>query len=197
MSEPEPTAGSDPESPDVSDLRTAKIDAPADSLAEADPAAAESEPVDATEPELVDATGSEPAAPGFWSRASLAGTHYANRDGTWSWYAHRVTGFLIFVAVLVHVADRALVLVSPDSYNTVAAIYTHPAGVLLDVVVFGAVLYHALNGLRIIAIDTIAAAARIQGTLMRVVLVLWVLVMIPVTYQLLSYPLAQLFGSAT
>jgi succinate dehydrogenase / fumarate reductase cytochrome b subunit len=84
---------------------------------------------------------------------SLAGTHYADRNGVWSWYAHRVTGFLIFVVVLVHVADRVLVLSSPDSYNAVVAIYTHPAGVLLDFVVFGAVLYHALNGLRIIIID--------------------------------------------
>lgn len=125
---------------------------------------------------------------------SLAGTHYADRNGVWSWYAHRVTGFLIFVVVLVHVADRVLVLSSPDSYNAVVAIYTHPAGVLLDFVVFGAVLYHALNGLRIIAIDTIAAAARVQSALMRLVLAVWVLAMIVIGYQMLSYPIAQLFG---
>lgn len=149
-----------------------------------------------SEPET--AAGSAPEStdesdlrPSSWS---LDGTQHADRDGVWSWYAHRVTGFLIFVVVLVHVADRVLVLSSPDSYNTVVAIYTHPVGVLLDFVVFGAVLYHALNGLRIIAIDTIAAAARLQGALMRLVLAVWLVAMIVIGYQMLSYPIFELFG---
>jgi succinate dehydrogenase / fumarate reductase cytochrome b subunit len=123
----------------------------------------------------------------------MAGTRWADRDGTWSWYAHRVTGFLIFVAVLVHVAGRALVLVSPDSYNTVAAIYTSPATLLVTFVAVSAVLYHVLNGLRIVAIDWFGAAAKLS---LQVVLALWLVGTAFAAYQLLAYPVATIFGTA-
>jgi len=41
----------------------------------------------------------------------------------WSWVAHRVTGFAIFFFLLVHVADTAMVRVSPEAYNTVIGAY--------------------------------------------------------------------------
>lgn len=123
----------------------------------------------------------------------MAGTRWSDRDGAWSWYAHRVTGFLIFVVVLVHVAGRALVLVSPESYNIVAAIYTSPATLLLTLVVVSAVLYHALNGLRIIAIDSFGAAEKLS---LQIVLALWLVGTAFAGYQLLAFPIATIFGTA-
>ncbi|WP_163508706.1 succinate dehydrogenase, cytochrome b556 subunit [Fodinicola acaciae] len=129
----------------------------------------------------------------FWKRASLAGTRHADRDGVWSWYAHRVTGFLIFVVVLVHVADRALVLVSPESYDTVAAIYTHPVTLVLDLIAISAVLYHALNGIRIALIDWVGAGSKLS---LQVVLALWLVGTAFAAYQLLAYPVLTIFGTA-
>ena len=81
------------------------------------------------------------------------GTLYRGREGMWSWVAHRITGVLIFFFLFVHVLDTALVRVSPDAYDEVIATYKTPIVNLMEVGLVGAVLFHALNGLRIIAVD--------------------------------------------
>ena len=82
-----------------------------------------------------------------------AGTLYRGREGMWSWVAHRVTGVLIFFFLFAHVLDTALVRVSPDSYNRIMDTYKTPLVNLMEIGLFGAVLFHALNGLRIILMD--------------------------------------------
>ena len=71
----------------------------------------------------------------------------------WSWVAHRITGVLTFFFLFAHVLDTALVRVSPESYDKVIDTYKNPVVNLMEIGLVGAVLYHALNGLRIIAID--------------------------------------------
>ncbi|MGA0946327.1 MAG: succinate dehydrogenase, cytochrome b556 subunit, partial [Candidatus Nanopelagicales bacterium] len=71
----------------------------------------------------------------------------------WSWVAQRITGIAVFFFLYVHVLDTALVRVSPEAYDIVIATYKTPIVNLLEVGLVGAVLYHALNGLRVIAVD--------------------------------------------
>ena len=86
-------------------------------------------------------------------RVRPGGTLYRGREGMWSWVAHRITGVLTFFFLFAHVLDTALVRVSPESYDTVIDTYKNPFVNLMEVGLVGAVLYHALNGLRIIAVD--------------------------------------------
>jgi succinate dehydrogenase / fumarate reductase cytochrome b subunit len=71
----------------------------------------------------------------------------------WSWVGHRITGVLIFVFLLVHVLDTSLVLVSPQSYNSVVGTYKNPVVGLGEAGLVAAVLFHALNGVRIMLVD--------------------------------------------
>ena len=49
--------------------------------------------------------------------------------------------------------DTALVRVSPQAYNEVIDTYKTPIVGLMEVGLVAAVLYHALNGIRVILID--------------------------------------------
>ena len=82
----------------------------------------------------------------------------------WSWVAHRITGVLTFFFLFAHVLDTALVRVSPDSYNKVIATYKNPFVNLLEVGLVGAVLYHSLNGIRIMLVDFWAQGAPLPAT---------------------------------
>jgi succinate dehydrogenase / fumarate reductase cytochrome b subunit len=113
----------------------------------------------------------------------------------WSWVAHRVTGVLIFFFLLVHVLDTALVRVSPDAYNTVIASYKNPFMNLMEVGLVGAVLYHALNGLRVIAVDFTERGPRYQRQLLWIIVVIWALVMIPGAYFMLQRTVLDIVGS--
>ena len=115
----------------------------------------------------------------------------------WSWVAHRVTGVLIFFFLFAHVLDTALVRVSPDSYNRIMDTYKTPLVNLMEVGLFGAVLFHALNGLRITAIDFWAKGTRYQKQMMYAVLALFLLMMAASVPRMVAHSLADLFGSTS
>ena len=126
-----------------------------------------------------------------------AGTLYRGREGMWSWVAHRVTGVLIFFFLLAHVLDTALVRVSPDSYNRIIDTYKTPIVNLMEVGLVGAVLFHALNGLRVMAIDFWEKGTRYQKQMTWAVLGLFVLLMAPSVYRMTAHSFAELFGSTS
>jgi succinate dehydrogenase / fumarate reductase cytochrome b subunit len=128
--------------------------------------------------------------------ARPAGTLYRGREGMWSWVAHRVTGVLIFFFLFAHVLDTALVRVSPDDYDRVIDTYKTPVVNLMEVGLTGAVLYHALNGMRVMAIDFWERGPRYQKQMTWAVLGITGLVMIPGTYFMLEHTVRQMFGSA-
>jgi len=126
-----------------------------------------------------------------------AGTLYRGREGMWSWVAHRVTGVLIFFFLFAHVLDTALVRVSPDSYNRVMDTYKTPIVNLMEVGLVGAVLFHALNGVRIMLIDFWDKGVRYQREMTYAILTVFVVVMGPGAYFILQRTLEELFGSSS
>ena len=126
-----------------------------------------------------------------------AGTLYRGGEGMWSWVAHRITGVAVFFFLLVHVLDTALVRVSPDAYDAVIASYKTPIVNLMEVGLVGAVLYHALNGIRIILVDFWSEGPRHQKGMFRGIIVVWLLLMVPGTYFMLKHTIEALFGSAS
>jgi len=107
------------------------------------------------------------------------GSLYRGREGMWSWVAHRVTGFAIFMFLLVHVLDTALVRVSPEAYNDVIATYKNPIMGLGEAGLVAAILFHAFNGLRIVLVDFWAKGPRYQRQLLWGVMVIWVVLLVP------------------
>ncbi|MFI5958351.1 succinate dehydrogenase, cytochrome b556 subunit [Cryptosporangium sp. NPDC051539] len=129
------------------------------------------------------------------ARRLPAGTLYRGREGMWSWVAHRVTGVLIFFFLFVHVLDTALIRVSPDAYNDVIASYKHPIMSVMELGLTAAILYHALNGIRIVLVDFWSKGTKYQAVMLRVIVVLWVALMVPSSYYLLKHAFLEVFGS--
>ena len=86
-------------------------------------------------------------------RTSAFGRLYRGREGQWSWIAHRVIGVAIILFLFAHIVDTALVGWGPNAFNRVVNVYKNPIVGLLELGLVAAVIYHALNGLRIMAID--------------------------------------------
>ena len=126
------------------------------------------------------ATPASPAVPAPRSRPSRRRTLYRGDPGMWSWVLHRITGATIFFFLLVHVLDTALVRVSPQAYNEVIETYKHPIVGLMEIGLVVAVLYHALNGIRVILIDFWQKGPRYQRQMLWVVVGVFLAVFIPV-----------------
>jgi succinate dehydrogenase / fumarate reductase, cytochrome b subunit len=78
---------------------------------------------------------------------------YRGREGMVAWAFHRISGVAIWLFLVLHVLDIYLVGAAPGVYNTLLGFYATPPGILMEWLLGAAVLYHALNGLRITIMD--------------------------------------------
>ncbi len=111
---------------------------------------------------------------------------YRGGVGQWSWVLHRITGVGVLVFLLAHIIDTSLVVLGPEHYNRIIHLYSHPVFRVMEVFLFASVLFHALNGLRIILIDFWEDLTRFHRQMFYVQMTCFVLAMIPVTYLMLK-----------
>ena len=116
-------------------------------------------------------------APRSEKKPRLGGTLYRGYTGMWSWVLHRITGVAIFFFLLVHILDTALVRVSPEAYNAIMSSYKTPIMGLGEIALVGAIVFHALNGLRIILVDFWSKGVKYQRVMFWAVIGLWVVLM--------------------
>ncbi len=127
-------------------------------------------------------------------RRSEFSTPYRGREGQWSWIAHRVTGVGILHFLFAHIVDTALVGWGPDAYNRVVSVYHHPIVQIMELGLVGAVIYHALNGIRIMIIDFWPSATDHQAKLFWATMLLFAGSMAPITWIMGRRIIEDLFG---
>lgn len=86
-------------------------------------------------------------------RKSDVGTLYKGSPGQWSWLLHRITGVAVILFLFAHVVDTAVVGWGPEAYNRVVSVYHNWVVKLLELGLVAAVLYHAINGVKIMVFD--------------------------------------------
>ena len=121
---------------------------------------------------------------------------YRGGIGMAAWAFHRISGVAIWAFVILHVVDIYLVGGNPKAYDELLAIYASPIGRVLEALLGAALLYHALNGLRIIVMDFWPSMTVYHKQLWYANWVVFVLVGLPVTYQIMApaFGLPQFFG---
>jgi succinate dehydrogenase / fumarate reductase, cytochrome b subunit len=120
------------------------------------------------------------------------GTLYRGREGQWTWVLHRISGVSILFFLFAHVVDQALVNVSPEAYNRVMDTYRNPVVGLLEIGLAVLVLYHALNGLRVVLFDFWSKGIAYQRRMLAVQTVLFVGLAVPAVVGIGSTILEEL-----
>jgi succinate dehydrogenase / fumarate reductase cytochrome b subunit len=113
-------------------------------------------------------------------------TVYNGRSGQWAFIAHRVSGLLVFMFLLLHIVDVSLANIDAELYDEVHALY---GNILLRVFECGllfALLYHSLNGLRVVVIDFFPGAVRNERALFSGVVFLTLAAGIPGSFIILE-----------
>jgi succinate dehydrogenase / fumarate reductase, cytochrome b subunit len=110
------------------------------------------------------------------------GTVYKGHEGQWSWLFHRVTGVAIILFLFAHIVDTAVVGWGPEAYNRVVSVYENPLVRVLELGLVAAVLYHAINGMKIMLIDFFPALVRHIRVLGIATAAAFLASMLPITY---------------
>jgi succinate dehydrogenase / fumarate reductase cytochrome b subunit len=103
-----------------------------------------------------------------------------------AWAFHRVSGVAIWAFILLHVLDIWFVGAAPDLYDEVLAIYASPFGRVMESLLGAALLYHALNGLRIIIMDFWPSMTRYHKQMWYLNWVLFVVIGLPILIQIMA-----------
>ncbi|HYJ78528.1 MAG TPA: succinate dehydrogenase, cytochrome b556 subunit [Longimicrobiaceae bacterium] len=111
---------------------------------------------------------------------------YRGREGMWSWILHRATGLGILAFLIVHVLDTAVVIYWPDFYDHTLDLYRTPFFRVAELLIFFAVLYHAVNGLRIVVQDFWPAVMRHERQLVWAVAGIVGVAMLPIAWIMLA-----------
>ncbi|HEX2222451.1 MAG TPA: succinate dehydrogenase, cytochrome b556 subunit [Candidatus Limnocylindria bacterium] len=75
---------------------------------------------------------------------------------SWSqlaWLGHRLSGIGVLVFLFGHIVETATVTLGPEVYEATLGIYRNLPVRLLEILLMAALVYHSLNGLRVIVMD--------------------------------------------
>lgn len=97
-------------------------------------------------------------------------TVYRGKTGQWAFVLHRISGFLVFFFLLLHVVDVSLINVNRTLFDEVHALYGNVMLRLFEVGLLAALLYHAFNGLRIVMVDFFPGAIKNERVMWSVVM---------------------------
>jgi succinate dehydrogenase hydrophobic membrane anchor protein len=75
------------------------------------------------------------------------------RGGMWPWLGQRVTAVLVLVTIVVHLILTHLFAIGDLSYANIAHRLAHAVVAVNDVILLAAVVFHGLNGFRMVVLD--------------------------------------------
>ncbi len=122
---------------------------------------------------------------------------YQLREGQLAYIFHRVSGLAIILFLFMHIVENFMLLQGPDAYNAAIGFYDTWYFRIGEFALIAAVVYHALNGIRIIIVDFWQASTQYQKQMWYVVMALSVVILLFVAkVMLLDYPHWPWMGGA-
>lgn len=109
--------------------------------------------------------------------------HYRWHVGTLAWILHRITGLLLIFYLVLHIWVTHHISQGPEGFNRVMKAVQSPIFLLLEIGLLACVLYHALNGLRIIVVELsregVEAQKQIFAAMMALAIILFLVAGVP------------------
>lgn len=114
------------------------------------------------------------------------GITYRGREGHWAWMMHRVCGLGILLFLFLHVFDIYLMNLGKETFSKFLFLYSGPPFKIMEVFLIFGVIYHAINGLRVIIVDFWPSSTKYQRLMYRIALVVVLLIFVPAAVVTLS-----------
>jgi len=78
---------------------------------------------------------------------------YKKDSGSWAWILHRITGIALIGYLFLHVYSLSPLTEGEAAFNNKMQTFTSPLFMVLEWFLFAFVLFHSLNGIRIVIVD--------------------------------------------
>lgn len=122
----------------------------------------------------------------MYKRTSFFDPNYYKFVGTWAWILHRLSGLGLIFYLSLHIWVINSLTYGEDTFTKVTTFLSSPLFKLLEVGLWGIILFHAFNGARIVIVDFFKGSL-IQRRLFAIMISIAALLWITGSYLLLSH----------
>lgn len=106
--------------------------------------------------------------------------------GTWAWILNRLSGLLLIFYLTMHIWVINTLTKGPEAFDRLMVFLNGPLFKLLEIGLWGVILYHSFNGIRIMIIDFSRGSEK-QKKLFWIFTVIAFFLWIVGTYMILSH----------
>ena len=113
----------------------------------------------------------------MYKRTKFYDLDYYKFTGSWAWIFHRLSGLALIFYLTLHIWVINSLTRGPEKFNEVMTFLGSPLFKFLEVGLWGVILYHAFNGVRVVLIDFSKGSLyhkRLFFILVAVAFILWV-----------------------
>ena len=89
----------------------------------------------------------------MYNRTRFYDFTYYNFIGSWAWILHRLAGLALIFYLCLHIWVIHTLTYGEKTFNSVMTFLNSPLFKLLEVGLWGVILFHAFNGVRIVIVD--------------------------------------------
>lgn len=118
--------------------------------------------------------------------------HYKKDTGNWAWILHRITGIALIGYLFLHVYSLSPLTNGEVAFNQMMQSYTTPFFMVVEWFLFAFVLFHSLNGIRIVIVDW-ADGAKYHKQLYKLSWVLGIILFFAMGALMFSHEIKMLF----
>jgi succinate dehydrogenase / fumarate reductase, cytochrome b subunit len=79
--------------------------------------------------------------------------HYRKHSGSWAWILHRLTGLGLTAYILLHIVALTGLLKGEAAFNEEMRLFSSPLFLFGEWLLGALVMFHAINGIRIVLVD--------------------------------------------
>ena len=85
-----------------------------------------------------------------WIKENLS---YRKDTGSWAWILHRISGIALIAYVYMHIWSLSPLAKGEKAFNDKMQLYSTTIFSVIEWLLFAFVLFHSLNGIRIVLVD--------------------------------------------
>jgi len=126
-----------------------------------------------------------------WVKTNL---NYKKDSGSKAWILHRITGIALIAYLFMHIFSLSPLAQGRAAFNTFMEHYSTPFFMVLEWFLFAFVLFHSLNGVRIVLVDW-ADGAKYHKQLYSFSIVVGIVLFFAMGYVMFSHEINKLFAT--
>ena len=125
-----------------------------------------------------------------WIKENIS---YKKDSGSWAWIYHRISGIALIGYLFLHIYSLSTLTEGKAVFETKMQSFLSPPFLAMEWLLFIFVLFHSLNGVRIVLVDW-ADGAKYHKTLYRFSWIIGIFLFLLMGYIMFSHEILKLFG---